>query len=248
MIPDLMEQEDFMTLYENVKREIDDKEEWDESFSRMSRTEQKKFLKEERESDESKIDLSKFILVEPAVISYKKGKVDHNGSAEMEDKVVDGFEFIADKLDLKMTTVGKANLDKLGTNGFNQKSFFTSMLIQIANADGEDVFPVDYSKINAIKQEFKTTKLVFSVAEHYYRPQFNPSALWLVFTGPGLLGYLPIPFIKGNETELNIVVVDLEEAKIVSGAYYYFKEPLSQYSIETKLYDIFSNPYKTTQW
>ncbi len=238
ILPDLVKDKDFLAQYDEVKDENEREKEKEQAYNNMTRSQKKKYTKEQ-DLAENRIDLSSFILVDPAVISYKKGKVDHNGSAKMEDRVIDGFEFVAEKLDLDMTTVGKGNLDRIGTKGFNQKSFFTTMLIQIANANGEDIFPVDYSKINDLKKDLNSNTLVFSVVEHSYRPKFDPAALWLIFTGPGALAYLPIPFIKGNETELNLVIVDLEKAQIVSGAYYYYQEPLNQYSIESRLYDIF---------
>lgn len=239
ILSDLLQQESFLTQHENVKLELQDRKEKKEAFDKLSRTDRKKQLEKER-IKEDQVDLSEFILVDPAVISYRKGKVAHAESEKMANSVVEGFEFVSEQLNLKMSTVGKSNLANLGTDGFNQKSFFTSMLIQISNSGKMDVFPVDYSKINEIKQNFGTSKLVFSVIEHDYKPQFSASAIYFIFFPPAILGYLPIPFIKGNNTELNLIVVDLEKAKVLTGVSYYFKEPLNKYSIEARLYDIFS--------
>lgn len=238
ILSDLVNQDGFKDAHDLVMKKLKEQDKLDDAYAKMSNSERRKY-KQNLAIKENQVDLSTFILVEPAVISYKKGRVDHSGSSKMEDRVIDGFEYVSAKLNLEMTTIGKTNLDQLGTDGFNQKSFFTALLIQIANAEGEDVFPVDYSRIRALKGELSSDKLVFSVVEHSFRPKFNPSALWLIFTGPGIFGYLPVPFIKGNQTELNLAIVDLETAQIVSSSYYYFKEPLNQYSIESKLYDIF---------
>lgn len=241
MLSDLMADEAFLTLNTNTQLEKEDLRAKEEAYDKMSRSERITYDKEEAklQKDKNKVDLQEFILVDPAVISYKKGKVDRSGSEEMEEHVVEGFQHVADLLNLKMTTVGKGNLAQIGTDGFNNKSFFTSLLIQMANAEGVEVFPVDYGRISAISQEFGTNKLVFSVVEHEYRPRFSPYALYFIFFPPGILAYIPVPFIKGNETELNLIVVDLDSAKVVTGASYYFQEPLNKYTIENRLYDIF---------
>ncbi len=240
MLSDLVKNEIFKTLYTNFKIEKDDEKALEEAYNKMTRSEKLKFNKE-KDRKANLVDLSSFILVDPAVISYRKGKVDHVESEKMEERVVEGFEYVSEELGLKITTVGRGNLEDLGTEGFNQKSFFTSMLIQSSNARGVDIFPVDYSMINSLTKQFGTNKLVFSVVEHAYRPRFSPYALYFIFFPPGVLGYLPVPFIKGNETEINLIVLDLEKAKVVTGASYYINEPLNQFTIEARLYDIFLN-------
>lgn len=242
IIPDLIENDDFLKLYGEYQDNIEREEKLEREYSAMSRSERKKHL--ENKQSERITGLEEFVLVDPAVISYKKGKIDLPGSEAMEEKFIDGFEFVTDQLDIRMTTIGKGNLDKTGTVGFNNKSFFTSMLIQMSIADDLDVFPVDYSQIDKIKDEFGTNKLVFSVVEHSYRPQISPSALYFILFPPGFLAYLPVPFIKGNETELNLIVIDLDKGKVITGANYYFQEPLNQFSIEARLYDIFHQKKK----
>jgi predicted Zn-dependent protease len=236
ILSDLVTNESFLNLQEETQSTLDEIDAKAQAYLKLSRSERSDY-NDEKNKKINQVDLSEFILVDPAVISYKKGRVDRGGSEKMEERVIDGFQFVSDKLDLKMTSIGKGNLDKTGTEGFNDKSFFTSMLIQVANAEGVDVFPVDYSRISTITKEYGTNKLVFSVFEHQYRVKVDSSPLWFVVT-------LPNRLIKGNETYLNLIVLDLDKAKVVTGSAYYFREPMNQYNIENRLYDIFQQKNK----
>lgn len=240
ILSDLLENESFLALQELSQQEIKDKDAAAEAYDRLSKSERKKYNKLQYKK-ENEVDLSEYILIDPAVISYKKGKVNNSKSEQIEEKVIDGFEYISDKLNLKMTLVGKGSLETSGTDGFNDKSFFTAMLIQIANADDVDVFPVDYSRINAIKESYGTTKLVFSVMEHEYRLRLRQAPLTYLIFPPAILSF----FINGNNTELTLIVVDLEEAKVVTGESYFFREPLNKHAIESRLYSILHQISKT---
>ena len=68
---DLLQQESFLTQYENVKLELQDKKDKKEAFDKLSRTDRKKQLEKER-IKEDQVDLSEFILVDLAVISTAK--------------------------------------------------------------------------------------------------------------------------------------------------------------------------------
>ncbi|MFA7273297.1 MAG: M48 family metallopeptidase [Crocinitomicaceae bacterium] len=235
-LSDLVVNELFLNRFDELKKLDQDEKEKEEAYYLLSRAERKKI-----DFNRDKTDISEFILVEPAAISYKKGKVNLEGSEELEEKFNESFSEIADQLHLKMQQVGKGNLNELGTTGFNDKSIFTSLLIQVSNNDNLEVFPVDFSELDEIQQRYGTNKLVFSIIEHYYRPKFSAGAFFFVFFPPALLGYLPVPFIKGNTTEINLAVLDISDSKITNGAQYTFNEPISKYSLKARIYDIFSS-------
>jgi Zn-dependent protease with chaperone function len=232
-LSDLVDNEMFKKRFSELRQESIDKDKAESDFRDLSRADRKKEL-----DKESRTDISEFILIEPAAISYKKGDVNYKGSDELEERFNESFVEIAKRLDLKMHQIGKNNLDELGTIGFNEKSIFTSLLIQLSDNNDLDIFPVDYSLLDEIKTRYGTDKLVFSIIEHTYRPRFSVGAAFLVFFPPALIGYLPVPFIKGNETEINLIVLDITESKISNGARYSFNEPVSKISIKSRIYDI----------
>lgn len=235
-LSDLCTNDTFVEKFNEIKRNQDKIEEEESSYYSLSRSERKKI-----DDEKNRTDISDFILVEPAAISYKKGNVDYAGSDQLEVKFKESFDYVTKKLDLKMQTVGKGNLSDLGTDGFNEKSFFTSLLIQLSNNNELDIFPVDYSYLEQIKDRYGTSKLVFSIIEHTYNPRFSPAAAALIIFPPVFLGYLPLPFISGNRTELNLIVLDISESKIANGASYSFREPVSKKGIQARVYDILSS-------
>lgn len=235
-LSDLVENEAFTARLIELKGLDDEKKEQEEAERKLNSNEKRKL-----KAEKNKTDISDFILVDPAAISYKKNKVDYAVSEELTDKFNESFEIISERLNLKMHTVGKGNLADLGTNGFNEKSLFTTLLIQISNNDKLDIFPVDFSYLEQVRQHYGTDKLVFSIIEHTYKVNFNPTAVALIIFPPAFLGYLPIPFILGNQTEINLIVLDISNSKITSGASYFFKEPVSKKGIQARIYDIFSN-------
>jgi len=231
-LSDLIQNESFINRCDELKKIVDD----EKTDKKLDKAEREKIKKKE-----NKTDISNFILVDPAAVSYKKGKVDYNVSEELTEKFNESFKVASEKLNLKMQTVGKGNLADLGTAGFNEKSLFTTLLIQISNNDKLDIFPVDYSYLEKVTEDFGTNKLVFSIIEHSYKVEFSSAAFALIVFPPMLLGYLPLPFILGNRTEINLIVLDISNSKITSGASYNFREPVSKKGIQARLYDILSN-------
>jgi beta-barrel assembly-enhancing protease len=232
-LTDLVNNELFVKRFSELENLEEKKEREKQNYTTLKRSERKKIIR-----DENSTDISEFILVEPAAISYKKGKVNYAGSDDLEEKFTESFVEIADRLNLKMHQIGKGNLDKLGTQGFNEKSIFTSLLIQLSKNNDLEIFPVDYSLLDAIKSKYKTDKLVFSIIEHSYVARFAPRAFALLIFPPAFLSYLPFAFINGNNTEINLIVLDISNSTISNGAHYSFKEPITKNSIQARIYDM----------
>jgi predicted Zn-dependent protease len=189
-----------------------------------------------------KIHLSKldeFILVEPSATSYKNGKIDYNSSEKLEVKYNDAINSISTDLGISIYTINSEKLNLLGTLGFNERSVLTNFLMQISHNDEFDILPVEYSELREIEKNYGTTKVIFTIIEHTYKPEFSFNALYLILYPPAFLGYIPIPFMKGNHTELNLLILDTKEAKIEKGFSYNFNEPINSYSLKARMYSIF---------
>ena len=142
---------------------------------------------------------------------------------------------------MSIYTINSKNLNELGTLGFNERSTLTNLLFQFSQNQDIDVFPVDFSYLKEIEKNYGTSKIVFTIVEHAYSPEFSSSALWLIFYPPALLGYLPIPFMNGNVTELNLLVLDTKSGKVDKGISYTFNEPTTKLILESRMYDILKN-------
>jgi predicted Zn-dependent protease len=234
-LSDLIENPKFIQRYKELKEAKNRQDNADKEFNNLSRKDRKRQV-----DAENRTDISDFILVDPAAISYKRNSVNLAGSEELTTKFSESFEVIAEKMNLKMHTVGKDNLAELGTDGFNEKSIFTTLLIQLSEENDVDIFPVDFSYLEQIQKNYGTSKLVFSIIEHSYRPRFSATAFALIIFPPLFVSYLPLPFILGNRTEINLIVLDIANSKIANGARYNFREPVNRKGIQARIYNIFS--------
>jgi hypothetical protein len=237
-LTDLINDSLFLEKYEKEAALIKDKNDEQEAYDIMSYSEQRKF---DKEKEKEKKQIEEFIIVEPAAISYKKNKVDYAASERIKAKYNQAIKDAGEHLAITMYKIDSEGLATLGTDGFNERNVLQNLLTQYVQNDQVDAFPVDYEALKAIEKNYGTTKIVFTMVEHAYSPQFSSSALWLIFYPPALVGYLPIPFMNGNQTEINLLVLDTQTGKIDAAFSYYFKEPTTKTILEARMYDIFQN-------
>jgi predicted Zn-dependent protease len=240
-INDLIKDEAFNSKYSHLRDSINQIEKDQDAYDNLSTSEKRKFDKTNKIEILKTSGIKDFILVEPTAISYKNGRVDYNSSDILEKKYTDAINSIGEDLDLSIYNINSEKLNKIGTIGFNERSVLTCFLTQISHNEKVDILPIDYQYLREIESNYGTSKVIFTIVEHRYKPHFSAGALWFLFYPPALLGYIPIPFMKGNETELNLIVIDTKNAKIENGFSYSFNEPLNKYILKARMYDIFQN-------
>ena len=240
-LTDLIEDEVFISKYNHVRDSLDLIQKEIEEYNDLSYYEKRKLNKEKAKTKEEGSGITEFILVEPAAISYKKRRVDYKASERIKSRYEEAINNAGDFLDMSIYTINSKNLNELGTLGFNERSTLTNLLFQFSQNQDIDVFPVDFSYLKEIEKNYGTSKIVFTIVEHAYSPEFSSSALWLIFYPPALLGYLPIPFMNGNVTELNLLVLDTKSGKVDKGISYTFNEPTTKLILESRMYDILKN-------
>jgi hypothetical protein len=116
----------------------------------------------------------------------------------------------------------------------------TALLNQIAQEDEVNIFPVDYQYLNLIKSNYGTSKVMFSLVEHEYAPNISFSGVFsslLIY--PVLFLYVPIGFLTGHESELSVLILDLEDGSIENGVNYYFKDSPKKLQLGAHMFDIF---------
>ena len=238
-LTDLIEDEVFISKYNHVRDSLELIQKERDAYNELSSYEKRKLNKENTREEGSGI--SEFILVEPAAISYKKRRIDYKASEKIKNRYEEAINNAGSSLDMSIYTINSKNLNKLGTLGFNERSTLTNLLFQFSQNQDIDVFPVDFSYLKEIEKNYGTTKIIFTIVEHAYSPEFSSSALWLIFYPPALLGYLPIPFMNGNLTELNLLLLDTKTGKVDKGISYTFNEPTTKLILESRMYDILKN-------
>jgi hypothetical protein len=236
-ISDLLKSESFLATYDKFQKEKEAIKEAELKEDLMSRAERKKLNKREEEN-QIRCDANDLIFVEPIVFRYKHGQIDRIKSEKLGEDFVSLIEKTGKDLDMNVTTISSANLNKLGTPGFNERAVLLSYLQQITNEEDIDVFPVDYSLLSEIQTNYGTSKVMFSILEHAYQPKFSAVLFSSILFFPAALIVFPLEIIMGNETDLNVIIMDIDKGGIAGGKFYHYKEPLSKMSIGAHLYDV----------
>jgi predicted Zn-dependent protease len=236
-ITDLIKSDDFLTAYNKFKKEKEDLVAQEEAEDLLSRAEKKKLDKKESEN-QIRCDAQDLIFVEPIVYRYKHGQIDRIKSEQLGEDFVEIIEKTSKDLDMNVTTISSSTMKKLGTPGFNERAVLLSYLQQITNEEDIDVFPVDYSLLSDIQTNYGTSKVMFSILEHSYQPKFSAVLFSSILFFPVALAVLPLEILMGNETDLNVIIMDIDKGGIAGGKFYHYKEPLGKLSIGAHLFDI----------
>jgi predicted Zn-dependent protease len=235
-ITDLIKDENFKKKYYNLSDSINKENIEIEKYNELT-IKQKKLIEKEKYLNRKKI--TEFILVEPNAISYRNGKIDYQSSDKLEKKYTEAINDAGNELGISIYNINNESLVNIGTIGFNERNTLTNFLMQLSNNDKVDILPVDYQYLKEIENNYGTSKIIFTIVEHTYKPEFSFSALYLIFYPPALISYLPIPFIKGNQTELNLLVLDTEKAIIENSFSFYLNDPINKLTLKARMYDIF---------
>lgn len=238
-ISDIISDPDFLNLYSKYKSDFDKKEKEQEEYDAMSRKEQK-IIDKEKAENVNKLGIKEIIVVEPMVISYKRGRVDNVKSEKLEKDFSEAIESSAMEVGMTTYAIDSRSLSDKGTQGFNERSILISLLNQLAQEEDLNIFPVDYQLLNSIKSDYGTSKVLFSLVEHEYSPNLNvQNILSSALLYPILLVYVPIGFLTGNNTEMNVLILDLDNGEIENGINYYFKDSPKRLQLGAHMYDIF---------
>ncbi|MBU2019350.1 MAG: M48 family metalloprotease [Bacteroidetes bacterium] len=207
-----------------------------DSINDLSNRAYKRYIKNKNEQT----DLSKYILVDPSAVSYTKRSVNYEKSEALKIKYNEAFKNASDLLGLELISIDRFNLAAQGTESFNDRGILTSLLIQITNSPKEKML-VDYDIIQNLTKKYGTSKLVFTIVEHLYYPEFSGNIFYSILFPPLFPYFFAAPFIKGNNTEINVLVLDTKKGEITAVGQYFFEEPSTKLVLQAHLYDILKN-------
>lgn len=244
-VSDLIANEDFLAEYRNVKAKMDEEAKEKEAYDKLSYKQQRKVRKKE-EKDEMHLGIQEVIFVEPLVYRYTKKGVNLIKSEKLAENFTDAIEKSATNLGISAHILSSTTLKNFGTASFNERSILLSYLNQLAEKSDVAIFPVDYEILKDIQLNYGTPNVVFSIVEHTFNMKLGGLgwAYSIMFPPVGIIA-IPTAVIKGNETEMNILVMDLEQGKIVAGQKYEYSEVLSKLSMQARVYDVLSQLKKT---
>ncbi len=247
-ITDLLDNEEFLSTYRKYEDEKDEKEKEEEAFNALSRAEQRLAEKEEAEN-QNYIGIRNAILFDPYTAHYKHGHVDIDKSQKYQERFNVAMENVIDQVGVDLKPVTRFNLDETGTQGFNDRSIIMTYFRQSEIMDEvDDIFPVDYSDIQELKERYQTSHIVFSLLEHsFYFSDGYPTGIILATVTPLGLIYYPVKLFSMHHSELSLIVFNLDDPLQSKAMYYYFREPLTELAIESRLFEIFNEFSKLPQ-
>jgi hypothetical protein len=238
-ISDILNDPYFSEIYLKNKKKIEDEEKHNAEYLALTPKLKKEHDKKERINQYS-MGLNEVIIVEPMVVSYKRGVVDNVKSEKLEASFSQAIENSAGMLGITTYSIDSRSLSIKGTEGFNERCILISLLNQLATEEDIDMFPVDFQLLNSIKENYGTSKVMFSLVEHEYSPNINLSTLYTsIVLLPSIFIYVPAAYLTGNNTEINVLILDLENGKIENGMSYYFKDSPKRIQLGAHMYDIF---------
>ena len=236
---DILGESEFLELYNNQKAKEQQKLKDEELYNSLSKREKNK-IDRKKESEQYSIGLKEIIVVEPMVISYRRGQIDNIKSEKLETNFSLAIEDAAKSIGVTTHNIDSRTLQTRGTQGYNERSTLISLLDQLAQEDEIDIFPVDFQLLKGIQNDFGTKKVMFSLVEHAYYPNISFSGVFSsILFYPALLVYIPVGVLTGSNTELNVLILDLEKGTIDNGINYYFKDAPKKMQLGAHMYDIF---------
>jgi beta-barrel assembly-enhancing protease len=249
---DIIADSTFIQSLRTHKKQVEEDLKLEKEYNALSRAERIKIDKQE-EKDRMKLGVNEIIVVEPKVFSYRG----NNGFDPMKSEMIEAtysevIESTAKELGVSAYPIDRRTLSEKGTIGFNERNLLISFLSQIAVEDNINIFPVDYQLLKEIEENYGTKKVMFTLVEHAKSIDIN---WWMVLgsmviypTFPFVLTmHIPMAIFNSNETELTVLILDLEKGMIETGNSYNFNEPIYKHNLGAHVYDIFSKLNKTPQ-
>jgi Zn-dependent protease with chaperone function len=239
-IRDILADSSFLNKYNTqldikaaLKKEAD-------ALDEMTRKERKAYDKRQLRNVET-LSSNELIVVEPSVISYKRGSIDYVKSEKLERIFSESIESAAELTGIKSYSIDSRTLTEKGTAGYNERSILMTLLNQLSIEEDIEVFPLDFQQLQDIKRDYGTTNVMFSLVEHSYSSGLTFQGIFSsIFVYPVLLVYVPVSLLTGNHTEITALFLDLDSGTIQRGVHYYFKDTPKKWQLGAHMFDIFT--------
>lgn len=240
-IQDIIKDSSFLRLYKDEVTRMSDEKKLDESIVEMSRKE-RKAAERELFIKNNTLKSNEIIVVEPSVISYRRGSIDYVKSEKLERVFSESITQAGELTGIKTYPIDSRSLNQKGTAGYNERSVLITLLNQLSAEDEMTVFPVDFQQLQTILNDYGTSNVLFSLVEHTYNPGITFQGIFTsIFVYPVLLVYLPVALLTGNHTEMTTLILDIQTGTIQTGINYYFKDNPKKLQLGAHMFDIFTN-------
>lgn len=234
----LINDDKFLKIYRKKKEIIDEEIQKDLALKELSRNEYNRAMKLE-DNNRLRLGVKDVLFVEPIVYHYNKNEINRVKSQKLAENFADAIQKTSEDLNMTVTTLSSSTLKSFGTPGFNERAILLSYLSQLSDQDEIDVFPVDFDLLDEIKTNYGTSKVMFSMLEHSYSANIDAfSVVYSLSIPPLALAIFPIKILTGHQTQLSVIVMDLDRGEISAGKKYNYNEPLTKMSMRAQVYNV----------
>lgn len=233
-LSDIIVDPEFMEKYRFFRTEMNEKERKKAEYEKLSDRKKKKV-------DKSTLGIDRLIVVEPSVYSYRKGQLSFIKSEKLKRNFSKVMEDAAEQAVIQVFTIDRNNLDANGTEMYNQRSILFNYLQHIAKNNHQTIFSVDFELLKEIEKKYNTDKIMFTWVDHTYTSRIDGLTLvGMIIAFPSLPIYLPLGILTGHDTQMNVIVVNINEGTTEMASNYYFKDTPKKYHLGAHMVNIFT--------
>lgn len=238
-ISDVITDKDFLLEF---KKELTNTIKNDENYNDKLSNKELANLSDKEQNELLKIGLKDVIIVEPMVFDSKKGKVDLVKSEMLKSTFNEAINDAATESGVNIYFIDSEHLDSNGTELFNQRNSLYAFITQLSNDENISVFPLDFEILNEMKNQYGTSKVLFTWVNHDYQSNVEPLAYWFLLVPPiypALMIYYPIGILTGHRTNISFVLLDIENGTIDIDYHYFFKDTPKRLHLGAHVFNVF---------
>ncbi len=244
LLPDLITDQSFLDRYDEYHSVFLEEEKEREAYRNM--TSKERFYYDQKKNKQKNIKVNEnidyLISMEPIVLKYSYSGIKYVQSEKTQEAARESIDIAADKAGLQVSHLDRKTMEDEGTQAYNDRCILMNYLEQSANNTDINSFPVDYQLVNTIQEKFGTSHVLFSVATHGYQPDFaSLGTVYSLLFFPSIALYFPVKFFMGNYSEINMIVINLENRTVAGALSHEFRSTLRTHTYGAHIYSLFNS-------
>lgn len=245
LIPDLVNNQAFVDKYNEYHEAFEKREEEEDKYNRM--TAKERYYYDQKKEKEGNLKTTEpidyLISMEPIVLKYSNtAGLKFVKSEKTQEAMQESINIAARKSGIQVSHVDRTSLEDEGTQLYNDRCILMNYLEQSANNSDIVSFPVDYQLVQDVKEKFGTPYVLYSVASHGYAPNLaTMGTVYSLLFFPAIPVYFPIKFFMGNQSEINMIVMNLESGEVAGVLSHEFNSTLRKHVFGAHIYSLFDS-------
>lgn len=233
-LSDLKTNENFAVLNRQYKQEKEDRKKKEDDYYAMTKKERVAF-----DAKEKNKPVKEVVLLDPSFEMTNHGVEDEKKSKELELKVIESVKQEGVKHGISVYDVTNSKLEELNTDGFNERALLNDFIRQKGEYDEVAMFPVDYTALKQVKDQYGDVDLLFVFGEHNRKMHYSKGAIVVsILLPPFGLVYGIAKLVNGNQYSLNAVLVNLTTSELKPVESFFAKQKPNSAVISGSVYQL----------